>query len=174
MLRSLADNLYSKNSAVKWLKNQFPEEEIIFASAATLLETKDAGSIGWSFRRLFQHRGVVIITRTQLAFKSRLLSFSAILYLFIFVLSLVLLFRNHDWDYLLPVILFGILTAQFLPCQKQILLKDIRKVKLGTVQGLFSQGSLLTVYAKSTVFNIVPAQFLSQEVMQVISQKTMV
>jgi hypothetical protein len=171
MLRSLADNLYSKNSAIKWLKNQAPEEEIVFASAATLLETKDAGSVGWSLRRLFQHRGVVIITRTQLVFKNSLLSFSAILSLLVLILSLVLLFRNHDWDYLLPAIVFGILTAQFLPYQKQIPLKDIRKVKLGPVQGLFSQGSLLTVYVKNKVFNIVPARFMSQDAMKVVSQE---
>jgi hypothetical protein len=171
MLRSLADNLYSKNGAVKWLKNKFPEEEIVFASAATLLETKDVVPAGWSLRRLFQHRGVVIITRTQLIFKTSLLSFSAILYILILILSFVLLFRYHDWDYLLPTILFGILTAQFLPFQKQIPRRDIRRVKLGMVRGLFSKGSLLTVYGKNKVFNIVPAQLLREDVIEVISPK---
>jgi hypothetical protein len=171
MLRNLADNLYSKNNAVKWLKNKSPEEEIVFASAATLLETKDAASVGWSLRRFFQHRGVVIMTRNQIVFKSSFLSFSAILYLVLFVLSLIMFLQSRDWDYLLVVMFTGLLVSQFLPYQKQILLKDIRKVKLGSVRGMFTTGSLLSVYVKNKVLNIVPAQLLSEDVMQVISSK---
>ncbi len=171
MLRSLADSLYSKNTAIKWLKNQSPDEEVIFASAATLLETKDGAPVGWSFRRFFQHRGVVIITHNQIAFKSSLLSFSAMLYLFLFVMCTLMFLRSRDWDYILLVIFAGLLVSQFLPYQKQISLKDIRKVNLEAVRGMISTGSLLSVYVKNKVFHIVPAQLLSEDIMQVISSK---
>jgi uncharacterized membrane protein len=173
MLRSLADNLYSKNNAVKWLKNQFPQEEIVFASAATLLETKNAASVGWSLRRFFQHRGVVIITPNQIVFKNSLLSFSGLLYLVLFLLSLIMFLESRDWDYLLGVLFAGLLVLQFLPYQKQISLKDIRTVKLERIRGIFTTGSLLSVYMKNKVFNIVPAQLLNEDVMHVISSKKM-
>jgi hypothetical protein len=171
MLRSLADNLYSKNSAVKWLKNQFPQEEIIFASAATMLETQDSAPVGWSLRRLFQHRGVVIITRKQVVFKNSLLSFSAMLYLFLLFFSLMMLLQSRDWDYLPVVIFAGLLVSQFLPYQKLIQLKDIRQVQLQNVRGLFATGSLLAIFVKNKVFNIVPAQLLTEDVIQVISSR---
>ena len=171
MLRNFADSLYSKNGAVKWFQSQSPKEEIVFASAATLLETTGTAPVGWSFRRLFQHRGVVIVTRNQLVFKNSFFSFSAMLYLFLFVLSLVMFLDSRDWDYLFVLIFLGMLIAQFLPYQKQIPLKAIRKAKLGTVAGFFSMGSLLTVYFNNKVLTIVPAQLLSEEVVQVILSK---
>ena len=58
MLRTLTDVLYSKGLAVKWLKSKNPDEEIVFASAATILETKESTSTGWSLQRLFQHREI--------------------------------------------------------------------------------------------------------------------
>ncbi|GEM_PF-2736963 len=61
MLRALTDTLYNKNAAINWLKKKYPEEDIVFASAATILETNKATPTGWSLRRLFQRRGVLII-----------------------------------------------------------------------------------------------------------------
>lgn len=67
MLRKLTDRLNSTNAAVEWLRSKYPEEEIIFVSAATILETDKVAPVGWSFRRLFQRRGVLVLTRNQLA-----------------------------------------------------------------------------------------------------------
>jgi hypothetical protein len=93
MLRTLTDKLYSKDSAVKWFKSKNPDEEIVFSSAATILETKEATSTGWSLQRLFQHRGVVIVTQNQIALKDSLFSISTI---FFSVFSH--LFNNRDYS----------------------------------------------------------------------------
>jgi hypothetical protein len=164
MLRTLADKLYGKASVVEWFKSKNPNEEVLFASAATVLETSDVAPVGWSFQRLLQRRGVVIVTKNQITLKNNLFSLSAITYLFLFVLSLVMLIGSQDWDYLLGVIVFGMFTAQFLPYEKQILVRDIQRMKLGTVRGIVSKGSLLTVFCKGKSVNIVPAQLLSEDV----------
>ena len=168
MLRTLLDKLHNKNAAIKWFQNNFPEE-IIFASVATILETKKAAPSGWSFHRVFQHRGIVIITKNQIAINSYLLSLSAIFYLSSFIFGLIMLIGTQNWDYLIGVIAFGLYTAQFLPYQKQILLKDIQRVKLGSVRRLFTNGSSLTIYSKGKEINIIPVQILSENIIHIIS-----
>ncbi len=169
MLRTLADRLYSKSSAIKWFKRKYSDEEIFFASAATILETKKNAPIGWSFQRIFQHRGVVIITRNQLVLKDGLFSFSFILYLSLLIFALYTLFESQDWSYLFAVIVFSVPVVQFRPYQQYIPFKDIQKAKLGSVSGIFTKGSLLTVYLKDKTVNIVPAQILSEEIKHIIS-----
>jgi hypothetical protein len=66
LLRTLTDQLYSLNTVVKKVKEKYPDEEIIFASAATILETKKLTPVGWSFQRFLQRRGVIVITRNRL------------------------------------------------------------------------------------------------------------
>ena len=170
MLRTLTDKLYSKHAAVKWLESNYPEDEIVFASAAGISEVKKGASTGWSFQRFFQkHRGVILITRSQIVLRSSIISLSFVFYMFLFILSVVLLIESRDWLYLPAVLVFGIVIAQFLPYQQHILLKDIRRTKLGLVHGIFTKSSLLTIYVKNKEINIAPAQFLSEDVFQVIS-----
>lgn len=63
MQKSSANKLYGTDSVIKWMKSKYPEEEIVFASAATILETNKTVPVGWSLQRIFQHRGAVIITK---------------------------------------------------------------------------------------------------------------
>ncbi len=172
MLRKLTDRLNSTNAAVEWLRSTYPEEEIIFASAATILETDTAAPVGWSFRRLFQHRGVLMLTRNQLALKDSFFSLFTVFYLFVLIAALAMFFRSQDWLYLLLVVVSSAFILQRLPYQQQIPLKDIRDVTLGSVRGITAKGSLFTVYLKDKAINIVPAQILPEEVMHVISSRT--
>ncbi len=172
MLRTLADRLNSTNAAVDWLRSRYPEEEIIFASAATILETDKAAPVGWSFQRLFQRRGVLILTRNQLVLKDSFFSLFTAFYLFVLIASLAMFLRSQDWLYLLLVVLSCAFILQRLPYQQQIPLKDIREVKLGSVRGITAKGSLFTVYLKDKAINIVPAQILPEEVIQAISSRT--
>lgn len=171
MLRSLEDILFSKNLVVRWWKHQSPKEEIVFASAAVLLETNDTAPVGWSFRRIFQHRGVVVITQNQIVFKNSLLSILAIICMVMLVLSILMLIQYPDWHYLPQVIILGLLAAQFRPFQKSIQIEDVQQINLKTVQGLFSTSSVLIILERGEVFQIVPAQLLSENVMQLILVK---
>jgi hypothetical protein len=164
MLTTVADRLNSTNAAVKWLKRKHPEEEVVFASAATILETNKAVPVGWSFQRLFQRRGVLILTRNQLVLKDSFFSLFTVFYLFVIIASLAMFLGSQEWLYLLFVIPSSALVLQRLPYQQQIPLNDIREVKLGSVRGITAKGSLFTVYLRDKAINIVPAQILPEEV----------
>ena len=62
----IIDQLSNLNYLVNRLKSKYETEEIVFASAATILETKSTHAVGWSWKRLFQRRGVVIFTDRRL------------------------------------------------------------------------------------------------------------
>jgi hypothetical protein len=172
MLRTLTDRLYGTNGVIKWLKNKHPEEEVVFASAATILETTQKNQIGWSLRRLFQRRGVMIITRNQIVLKDSMFSFYTVFWLFMFAFSLFAIFQSRSSDFILWAILSAIFLLQRLPYQRQIPLKDIRELKLKPIRGILAKGSLLTVYLENNTINIVPAQLLNDDIMSVISPRT--
>ena len=169
MLRTLTDVLYSKGLAVKWLKSRNPDEEIIFASAATILETKESTSTGWSLQRLFQHRGVVIVTRNQIALKDGLFSLSTVFFSVFLIFSIISFLQNQDSSAFLAIVVFGIFIAQRLPYERQIPLKDIQKVSISELRSFTGKYSLLTIHLKDKAINIVPAQNLKQDVVKLIS-----
>ncbi len=171
MLRTLTDKLYGKNATIRWFKRENPAEEVLFASAATVLETKEKTSTGWSLQRLFQHRGVVIITRNQIVLKSSFISISTVLFSFFLIISINSFLQTQDPSSLLGIIVFSLLIAQRFPYNKQIYLTDIEQINTKGVSGLTGKYSLLTIYVKDKAINIVPAQHLDTEVIETISIK---
>jgi hypothetical protein len=169
MLRTFADKLYGKDAAVKWFESKNPDERIVFASAATMLETSESGSTGWSLRRLFQHRGVVIVTRNQIALKDNLLSISTAVFSILLIFAILVFLMDRNPNAFLGIIIFGIFMAQRLPYEKQIPLKDIQKVSISELHSFTGKYSLLTIYLKDKTINIVPAQILNNEVVDIIS-----
>jgi hypothetical protein len=169
MLRTLTDKLYSKGSAVKWFKSKNPDEEIVFSSAATILETKEATSTGWSLQRFFQHRGVVIVTRNQIALKDSLFSISTVFFSVFLIFSITIFLQNQDLSAFLGVVVFGIFIVQRLPYEKQIPLKDIQKINIRELRSFTGKYSLLTIHLKDKAINIVPAQNFKQEIVDLIS-----
>lgn len=169
MLRTLAEILYSKGLAVKWLRGKNPNEEIVFASAATILETRGSTSTGWSLQRLFQHRGVVMVTRNQIALKDSLFSLSTVFILILLIFSIISFLQIQDSSAFLAIVVFGISVAQRLPYERQIPLKDIQKVSIRELRSITGKYSLLTIYLNDKAINIVPAQNLKQDVVELIS-----
>ncbi len=168
MQNSSINKLYGTDNVIKWMKSKYPEEEIVFASAATILETKKAVPVGRSLQRIFQHRGVVIVTKNQIVLKS-LFSLSTVFYLLLLLFSLATLWESKDWSYLFGIVFFGIAMATTLPYQRQIPLNKIREIELGSVKGITKTASLLTVYLENKSVNIVPADALNEDVINLIS-----
>ena len=171
MLRTLSDKLYGKGSAIKWFKSKNPGEEVVFASAATILETKENISTGWSLRRLFQHRGVVMVAQNQIALKDCLFSVSTVVFSFFFIISVMAFLQSQDWSSILAVIVLGIYIFQRFPYQQQILLKDVQKIETSEVSGITGKYSLLTIYLKDKTVNIVPAQILKKDIIELITSR---
>jgi len=169
MLRILADHLNSMNLVVNSVKQKYPNEEIIFSSAASILQTKGDNPVGWSFKRIFQQRGIAVFTRERIFLKSSFYSLFTLIHIVIIVSCLILYFRNSEFIYLLISVLSGVYILQRLPYQTQIPVVDIKDVKLNPVYGATGRYSLLTVTLENRSINIVTAQNLSEEVKEILS-----
>lgn len=168
MFRNLADWLNSVNSARNWVRSKYPDEDILFASAATILEMRGASPVGWSLKRFLQRRGTVVFTRKQVFLRSSFFSLFTLFHLVMVVSFLALSFKTQDFTYLILSLPFGLLILQRLPYQKQIRVESIASVNLGSVQGITGRGSLLTIALADRAINIVPAQILPEEVVQLL------
>src|ERR1051325_6607491 len=144
MLRTWANILYNTTGALKWLANQHPKDKDIFASAATFLETKRGFPVRWSLQQVLQHRGVVMISKNQIAFKDSFVSFPFLINFAFLVLSIITWLQSQQWLFLFGVLIFGILAKQFLSYQLQIPAKDVQDIKVGVVPGVLGKSSLLT------------------------------
>ena len=172
----LSNILYSKNSAIKWLISNSPEDEVVFASVATILETKDSAPVGWSFQRIFQHEGFVIITRNQFVVKNGISFFRVIFFGFLVFISLSM-FQSQDFNSLcggaLGLIVFSVpILRQCIPYQRRIPLQDIVEVKFGSTRSITRKYQLLTVSLKDKTLNIVPTQNIPNDVVELLSPYT--
>jgi len=162
MLRTWADKLYNITAALKWLEHKHPKEKVTFASAATLLVTKRGFPIRWSFQQVLQHRGVVMISKNQIAFKDSFISFPFVINAAFLILSVITWLQSQQWLFLFGVLIFGVLAKQFLPYQLQIPAKEIQDIKVGVVSSVLGKSSLLTITTRSRVFSIVPSQIINE------------
>jgi hypothetical protein len=172
----LANIFYSKNSVIKWLKGKSPEDEIVFSSVATILETKESAPVGWSFQRIFQHQGVVIITRNQLAMKNSSFFLPTVFFGLLILISLSM-FQSQDFNSIcggiLGITFFSIpILRQCIPYQRQIPLQDILEVKQGDVRSMTGKYSLLTISMKDKTINIVPTKNFPNEVVELLIPRT--
>ena len=156
----IIDQLSNLNYLVNRLKSKYGTEEIVFASAATILETTSTQAVGWSWKRLFQRRGVVIFTDRRLHLQASTWSVATLLYVILILLFILQFSRTGDLLYLLLCGLAVPFILQRLPYQRDILLEDIPSVMLGLVQGATARATLLTVTLGSRAIQVVPAQRL--------------
>ncbi len=120
--------------------NERRGEKRLFAAAVTFLRTSSGERAGWTPKRLFQRRGVLVITDKHLEYRSGFVSgFTAM------GLGLAVYFAWQYWgakevmDLLLAV---GgcVLVLQRLPYRLSIPLEQIESVRKMTVRGLVSRG----------------------------------
>lgn len=168
MWQSFVNKLYNKDSAVKWLKAKNPDEEIVYASAATILETNEDTPVGLSTKRLLQKRGVLIITRNQLVLKNSVISAANMSYFLLLIYSLALMVGEKDWLFIIPAAFFCIGIAQRWSFEIHIQMGDVQDVKLEEASSMRGKYPLLMVYLTGKTIQIATVQIPNQEVLQLI------
>lgn len=171
MLRSLVGKLNSMQVALATARKKFPAEEVLFASAATILETKLDSPVGWSFQRLFQRRGHVVLTSGHILLKSSFLSYYTVIYLGITLIFLFNYYRTAEPGNLLIVFLMGIFIYQRLPYQKEIRLEEIQNVRVGLVRGVSGRGNLITLYLEEKTIDVIPTRMFPEDIDRLILKK---
>lgn len=168
MLKSFADKVNNTISAVNWLKSEFPDDEIVFASAATATETKSVTPVRW-YQQILERYTTLVITKNQLVLKNNLVSPVTVFYAFVLIASVVTYLVSKDWQILLLVPL-ALLHIWFrLPYERQLPYTEIRKVMLDSRSSARTE---LIIDMKEKVIHTVFAQTLPQKAWKVITSRT--
>jgi hypothetical protein len=140
------------------------------ASSATFLETKGVSPVGWSLKRLFQKRGIIVFTSNRMFFQSGFLSLYTLTYVLAVVASLFTFFITGEFIYLLAAAMCSMLVFQHSPFQRDIAFSDTTAAKLGSVRGMTGRGHLITVVANGRTAHIATLD-LPDEVHHVLSSE---
>jgi len=130
---------------VKRVRRAHPEEKVLFASAATLVYDSKVKLVGISPRRVFQHRGVLLLTDRALRFRSGFLSPLTLLWTVVVGCLLWEYVRAHDVLDLVLAIILSLLILQRLPYRLDLPLTNLRVANRATVQGLVALGHGLVI-----------------------------
>jgi hypothetical protein len=163
MLNTLTDRLNNVHQLVAHAQTKYPDDQLRFAAAVTILETRSSQPIRWSWQRLFQRRGSVVFTNQRVLLTSSWFSLYTLIYVSLIVLCAVRYTTTTNLLY--PF--FGLLLIPFLlqrlPYYREISLRTIQSWQLDTVQGISAHGSLVTIVLSNCVVQIVTSATLTHE-----------
>lgn len=170
MIRELTDFLLGLSASVSKVQKEYPDDNTLFFSSATIIETKSAPAPDWkpSLRRLFQHSGAIIVTDKRIVLRTNILLFGWLAYAVI-VVFLILWFVNSSSNYflVLPLLFSGIAMIQMFPYNKHIAKDAIDTIDSYVLMGALYDGSRISVSAQDRFLEIytsrpVPAGILSE------------
>ncbi len=167
MLKSLVKMFNNTSIAINWLKRESPDDEIIFVSAATVIESGSIVPVKWYHR--FSARGVtLLLTKKQVTFKKTLFSPLTVSYTFIIGFFFAIFIMGKQWPILLLALLVLLDLLQNISYRRQIQYKDIRKIMLDT------RGSTRTEFVidtKKEAIHIFFTQTLPQKTLNMITSR---
>ena len=167
MMKSFVDKFNNTKIAVNWLKRESPEDEIVFASAARVIETK--GIVLKWYQRIAGRQVIFILTKDQLVLKSPLVSSATIIYIVGIIVFSIFYILSKELS-ILALALLGLLQMlQQLKYQQWIFDEDIRKIILDSRSDV---RTALIIDTKERVFHTYFAQALPQKVWKAITSRT--
>jgi hypothetical protein len=126
--------LHGVNSTTRWFRSAVPDEDILFASAATYGVFQSGRRMGWG------RKGVLILTRHQVFFKSVWRSLYTLMLLAAGVISFIAYAVTEDILFLIVAIVAVAATFNRLPLQRQIPLSEVQSAQIDSVRGLTLRG----------------------------------
>jgi hypothetical protein len=165
MFNNLADRLNSTGYVVKQVQQRYPDEQVLFVSSATLLES--GARAGWSLRRLIQHRGVAVVTTQRIIGQASTISLYSLLYLMLGVMFLAGYVQSGDIVYLVFALLLLPFLVQRMPYRQDVPFTAVQKVQTGRSRGTSGSISLLAIRQTSgPTLNIILARALTPAMLE--------
>ncbi len=168
MLKSFVGKFNNTNDALNWLKCQSPDDEIVFTSAATVIESSSITPVKW-YQRFSGQRTTLILTNNQVAFKKCLISPIIAFDILMIIIFLIMFIISKEWIVLLWVLLFFVDALPYPSYQRQVQYKDIRKIMLDVRNSVRTE---LVIDAKGMVIHAFFAEILPKKVLNVITSRT--
>jgi hypothetical protein len=149
------------------VERRYPGEDVLVATAATILETSGSTPTGWTLRRIGQRRGSVVVTNKRVFVQSSFVSAITVLWL-----ALIFLFGVRYWhDGRTVNLVIAFLPIVFLfqrrPYARDLSFDEIRRVEFASVQSM-AVCDLFSVALDSGAVQLVTAQRLPNAVRDVL------
>ena len=168
MQPELTDRLNAAARARAEAERLFPEERILLASAATVLETRARAPVGWSLSRILQRRCNLVITDRRVFIKASFLSPITVIWIGLMAYALYDFTQSHQLRDIAFVALLGIFLLQRRPYVRDVPFETIQRVEFGTARGLTATGDIITLIVGGRAIHLVTAQRLSDELRELL------
>jgi hypothetical protein len=139
------DTLNRTSQTVRRVRTLHPGEDVIFAAAATILESGDRAPIGWSIRRFLQVRGNVAVTPHRIFVQSNFLSPMTALWVVVALAASVIAIVFADTISLVLAIVALVLIAQRRPFIRDIPVHMIYEVRFGSARGATGRADIMMI-----------------------------
>ena len=164
MLRDATDHLNASSQATANVAERYADEEQVFATAATILESSDDSPIGWSLERCLQRRGNIVITSNRVVIASSFISLLTAVWVFVLGYGIYASVRNPGVVNAMLPILAAAFLFQRRPYFRDIPLSELRRVKFGSVRGMATRHDIIMLALTDRVVHLVPSQFVPDTV----------
>ena len=171
-LRSIADHLNLASSTRSKVTCLHPSEDILFASATTILETDSNVPIGWSLRRLLQRRGNVVITSSRIFVESGSFSPLTAFWLAAIGFGIHELSNGADLLHVILIIVGALFIFQRRPYSCNIRFRDIESARPGSVHGIAMYCDIVSINFDTSTIQLVPAQLIPATVREMLASLT--
>ncbi|MEN6337216.1 MAG: hypothetical protein ABFE01_23410 [Phycisphaerales bacterium] len=166
IFREETDQLNSVSRTRSVVERQYPDEAVLFASAATILETSRESPTGWSLRRVFQRRGSVVISDSRVFVQSSFLSVLTIMWAGVAVYGAFEYFRS---GHIFPLIL-AIVAAAFIfqhrPYSRDVPFNSVDRVHFGVTHGLTGSCDIVSMVVHGRTIQVVTGHSIPGELRQ--------
>jgi hypothetical protein len=163
MNRQFVDKLNASESTRRLVSARFPEEVIELSTAVTILEASDTNPIGWSFRRLLQRRGNVVITDKRVVVQSSFRSPMTVLWTIAFLFATYEVISDISWEWILLALTAAILVLQRRPCRRNLPFSDLKSIRFGSVRGASGHGDIIALNLGNRALHLVTSQFVPDD-----------
>jgi len=164
MLRTKADQLNLASRTRSVVEHRYPDEEVLFATAVTILETPLASPTGWSLPRFFQRRGNVVITNARIFVQSSFLSLLTVIWLAVIGYCVYGFSRNGHIVTAILAIVAAVFIFQRRPYSRDVPFSRIHRVEFGSVQGIAARCDVMSIVHDGRAIQLVAAQLVPDSI----------
>lgn len=159
----MTEQLSGSSGLARKVMRRHPEDEILLATAMTMMTTRTREPVGWSLRRFFQRRGNVVVTDQRIFVESSFFSFFTLFWLGFIVYGAYLAYTERNPIIGIFLAVAFILVWQRRPFSLEVPVGGVEEIRFGSVQGISARGDVLAIALPERTIQLVTAKKLSDE-----------
>lgn len=167
-MRRFVEFMHASSLTLRKVLNRYPAERVLVATAATILEGPDGEPVGYSFRRLRQLHGNVVITNQRAYVESSFWSPSTAVSAVLIAMFAYQLPYTEFWAWPLLGVTALLIALRKRPYSRDLPFGQVDRIQFGAVRGFAETADILTLSHQGQGVHLVLAQRLTPELKQII------